>query len=304
MITPYVQAQQNIRKTWFLMFVVLSFVIAIGWGLSYYYNDPSILYIAVGIAFFQNFFAYFFSDKVALSTSGAKPIDLKNPQHRELQRIVENLSISQGMKTPGIYYIDDPAMNAFATGRSPEHAAMAFTTGILQGLERNELEGVAAHELSHIKNRDILVGTVVVVLVGFLAIISDMFIRGAFRNTGGKGGGDNKAQMIIMIVGVVFIVISPFIAKAIQLAISRKRELLADATGANITRYPEGLAAALEKISQQNVPVKRAGTATAHLYFASPFKNKEKKPGGFMQRLFSTHPPIEERIANLRGMNR
>jgi heat shock protein HtpX len=303
MLTPYVQAQHNIRKTWFLMFIVLSFVIAIGWGLSYYYNDPSILYIAVGIAFFQNFFAYFFSDKVALEASGAKPIDLRNPQHRELQRIVDNLSISQGMQSPKIYYIDDPAMNAFATGRNPENSAMAFTTGILEGLEKNELEGVAAHELSHIKNRDILVGTVVVVLVGFLAIISDMFIRGVFRS-GGGGNGNSKGNGIIMIVGIVFIILSPFIAKAIQLAISRKRELLADATGAEITRYPEGLAGALEKISQQNMPVKKAGTATAHLYFASPFKNKEKKSGGFMQRLFSTHPPIEERIENLRSMNK
>jgi len=300
MLTPHLQAKANIRKTWMLMGSFLIFIIAIGWSLSYLYNDVSILYIAVGIALFGNIFSYFNSDKIALATSGAKPIDPKNPDHRVVKRIVENLAISQGMPTPRIYIIDDMAMNAFATGRDPKHAAMAFTTGIIKGLEKNELEGVAAHELAHIKNRDILVMTIVVVLVGFISIIADMFMRGAFKTK----GGDNKAAAIVLVVGIIFAILSPFVAKAIQLAISRKREFLADASGAEITRYPEGLASALEKISKQNKPVKRAGTATAHLYISSPFLDRDKTTVDFLERIFSTHPPIQERIDNLRGMNK
>ncbi len=300
MQTPHVQAKANIRKTWFLMGGFLIFIIAIGWGLSYMYDNPAILYIAVAVSFIGNFFSYFNSDKVALKMSGAKPMDPKNPQHKVALRIVENLAISQGMPTPRVYIIEDSAMNAFATGRNPKNAAMAFTTGIIDGLEKKELEGVAAHELSHIKNRDILVMTIVVVLVGFISIIADMFMRGAFR----AKGGDNKASAIILVAGIVFAILSPFVAKAIQLAISRRREYLADASGVEMTRYPEGLASALEKISKQNKPVKRAGTATAHLYISSPFLDRDKTTVDFLERIFSTHPPITQRIENLRGMNK
>jgi len=295
------QAKANIRKTWFLMGSFLILVVAIGWGLSYMYDNPAILYIAVGISLVGNIFSYFNSDKVALSMSGAKPMDSKNPQHKQVLRIVENLAISQGMQTPRVYIINDDAMNAFATGRNPEHAAMAFTTGIINGLEKNELEGVAAHELSHIRNRDILVMTIVVVLVGFISIIADMFMRGAFR---AGGDGNNKSHAIVLIVGIAFAILSPVVAKVIQLAISRRREGLADASGVEMTRYPEGLASALEKISAENKPVKRAGTATAHLYISSPFSDKDKTSTNFLERIFSTHPPIQERIDNLRGMNR
>ena len=301
MPTSQMQAKANVRKTWYLMGSFFVFIIAIGWGLSYMYNDPSILYAAVGFSFIGNFFSYFNSDKVALKMSGAKPMDPKNPDHKRVLRVVENLAISQGMPTPRVYIIEDTAMNAFATGRNPKNAAMAFTTGIIDKLEKNELEGVAAHELSHIKNRDILVMTIVVVLVGFISIIADLFMRGAFK----KGGLDNdKAAILVLVVGVIFAIASPFVAKAIQLAISRKREYLADASGVEMTRYPEGLASALEKISKQNKPVKRAGTATAHLYISSPFLDRDKTTVDFLERIFSTHPPIQERIANLRGMNK
>jgi len=298
-MTPHLQARANVRRTWFLMGSFLTIVIAAGWALSYVYGDPTILYAAVAFSFIGNFFSYFNSDKVALKMSGAKPMDPKNADHRVALRIVENLAISQGMPTPRVYIIEDSAMNAFATGRNPKNAAMAFTTGIIKELEKKELEGVAAHELSHIKNRDILVMTIVVVLVGFISIIADMFMRGAFKTK----GGDNKVAAIVLVIGIIFAILSPFIAKAIQLAISRKREYLADASGVEMTRYPEGLASALEKISKQNKPVKRAGTATAHLYISSPFLDRDKTTVDFLERIFSTHPPIQQRINNLRGMN-
>ncbi len=279
------------------------FIIGIGWALSFTYNDPSILYAAVGFSMFGNFMSYFFSDKAALAASGAKPMDPKNPKHKVALRIVENLAISQGMPTPRVYIIDDTAMNAFATGRNPKNAAMAFTTGIIDGLEKKELEGVAAHELAHIKNRDILVMTIVVTLIGFISIMADLFMRGAFKS-GRASGGDDRARLVILIIGAAFAILSPIIAKLIQLAISRKREYLADASGVEMTRYPDGLASALEKIGGQNKPVKRAGTATAHLYISSPFLDRDKTSVDFLERIFSTHPPIQQRVANLKGMNK
>ena len=301
MNTTRTQVQANVRRTWFLMSSFLVVVIAIGFGLSYYFDNPLILYIAVAFSVVGNFFSYFNSDKIALSTSGAKPIDPRNPKHRELDRIVENLAISQGMPKPRIYVINDSALNAFATGRDPEHAAMAFTSGMLETLERNELEGVAAHELSHIKNRDILVGTIAVTLVGMIAIIADLFMRGAFAAGGQR---DNRASIVILIIGIVLSILSPIIARLIHLAISRRREYLADATGAEITRYPEGLASALEKIASQNKPLDKASTATAHLFFASPFGSSKRPAIDFLEKMFSTHPPIEQRIAILKGMNK
>ena len=277
-------------------------VVAIGFAVAQAQGDPTILYGAVAFSFIGNFVSYFFSDKVALKQSGAKPMDSKNPDHRVVLRIVENLAISQGMKTPKVYIINDSAMNAFATGRNENNAAMAFTTGIIKALDKKELEGVAAHELSHIKNRDILVMTIVVVLVGFISIIADMFMRGGFKNARGVAG-DNKASAVILAVAALFAIASPFVAKIIQLAISRKREFLADASGVEMTRYPDGLASALQKISKQNKPVKKAGTATAHLYIASPFADNVKGPMDFLERLFSTHPPMTERVAALKNMD-
>jgi len=295
----YTQQDKNIRKTWFLMTAFLVVVIGIGWGFAQIYGNSVILYVAVAFSLLMNFFSFWYSDKIVLKMSGAKPIE-KN-DNPELYRLVENLCITAGLPLPKIYVISDPAPNAFATGRNKEKAVVAVTTGLLEKLDRTELEGVIAHELSHIGNRDILISTIVVVLVGFVALLSDFFLR--FTIWGGRGRnreGDGRAQLIMMVAGIVLAILAPIAATLIQLAISRKREFLADASGALLTRYPEGLASALEKISQYPASMKRANKATAHLYISSPFKGKKAK--SFMAKLFTTHPPAEERIKALRGM--
>jgi heat shock protein HtpX len=244
------------------MFLVV--VIALGWFFSYYFQEPTVLFVVVAFAFFQVFLSYWFSHKIVLSMSGAKQISRES--HRDLWNVVENLSITAGLPVPKIYIIKDSAPNAFATGRNKEHAVVAVTTGLLKILDRAELEGVIAHELSHIGNRDMLVSTVVVVLVGFVTLLSDFFLRftlfGGGRSNDRSGGG--QVQMILMIVGVVLMILSPVIALLIQLSISRKREYLADATGALLTRYPEGLASALEKISKYGGKMKKANHANNH----------------------------------------
>ncbi|MEX0917109.1 MAG: M48 family metallopeptidase [Candidatus Paceibacterota bacterium] len=285
----------NVRKTWFLLITFFIVVMGLGWAASWYFESPLILYGAVAFAILMNVGSYWFSDKIVLKMSGANPV--KKDEHRELWNIVENLSITAGLPMPKLYIINDPAPNAFATGRDEKHAVVAVTSGLLSMLERNELEGVIAHELSHIKNRDMLVMTVVVVLVGFVVLLSDFFIRMSFF---GGGDRDNKLGIVMIIAGVALAILSPVIAKLIQLAISRKREYLADASGALLTRYPEGLASALEKISSYNAPMKRANHATAHLFISNPFGGKNMK--GFVNKLFLTHPPAQERIAALRGM--
>ena len=232
--------------------------------------------------------------------SGAHPI--KREEDLELYRIVENLCIAAGLKMPKIYIINDASPNAFATGRNQEHAAVAVTSGLRQILDKNELEGVIAHELSHIGNKDILISTIVVILVGFVALLSDFFLRAQFfrsRRDDREGGG--QAQMIMMLVGIILAILTPIIAKLIQLAISRKREFLADASGALLTRYPEGLASALEKISNSQIPLRRINKATAHLYISSPLNGG--KGTHWLAKLFMTHPPAEERIKILRGMD-
>jgi len=235
--------------------------------------------------------SYYAGDKVALKASGAQKIEREdNPC---VYRMVENLCITAGLSEPDIYIIDSPALNAFATGRNPENASIALTTGLINKLENEELEGVIAHELSHIQNYDILVMTLTVVLVGTIALIADLFLR--FRLFG-FGGNNKKGGGIFAIIGIILIVVSPIIAQIIKLAISRKREYLADASGAELTRYPEGLASALEKISNSDQPLETASTATAHLFISNPFNKK------FFSRLFSTHPPAEERIKKLRNM--
>ncbi len=277
------------------MAVFLSLVIALGWLISFYYNNQVILYIAIIFSLVMNFASYWWSDKIVLSLAGARPAD--HDSNTELYHLVENLSITAGLPMPKIYIIEDNAPNAFATGRDKKHAVVAVTTGLLSILNKNELEGVIAHELSHIGNRDILLQSVVVVLVGMIAILSDMFVRSrlVFGNRdNNKGGG------IIALVGLIFIILSPIIASLIQLAISRQREYLADSSGALLTRYPEGLASALEKISAYPGLLKRASNATAHLYISNPFGAKASKG---LASLFMTHPPVESRVAKLREMS-
>lgn len=289
----------NIRKTWFLFFVFLLVVIGAGWAFSYIYQDQAILYIAVGFSVFMSFSAYFQSDKVALALSKAHKISRKS--HKELFNIVENLCISQGLPVPNIYVINDSSPNAFATGRNPKNSSIAVTTGLLDILDRSELEGVVAHELSHIKNYDILVSSVVIVLVGFLSIISDIFLRSMFfRGRDDRNGGNG----FMMLIGIVLAVVTPIVGTLIQLAISRKREYLADASGALATRYPEGLASALEKISKAP-PMKPVSSSIAHLYIAEPLKldTGRKVKGQFFAKFFMTHPPIKDRIEKLRGNN-
>ncbi|PIT91272.1 zinc metalloprotease HtpX [Candidatus Kaiserbacteria bacterium CG10_big_fil_rev_8_21_14_0_10_49_17] len=295
MATIYTHRDSNLRKTWFLMLGFFLLVIAVGWSISYYVGNISILVIAVIFALFMNVGAYWFSDSVVIKMTRAKPVT--RDSHRELWNILENLSITAGLPMPKLYIINDPAPNAFATGRNPEHAAVVVTTGLLAMLERNELEGVIAHELSHIGNRDMLVMTVAVVLVGFVAIISDIFIRmSMFGGSRDRNGGAGW----LAVLAIVAIILSPIAAKLIQFAISRKREYMADASGALLTRYPEGLAAALEKISSYQAPMKHASHATAHLFIANPFGGKAVKG---LNALFSTHPPVEKRIAALRGQS-
>lgn len=302
MATLYSYADSNIRKTWLYLTAFLLFVIAIGWLISYFMGTSVILWIAVILSIIMSFASYWWSDKIVLKISHAKPIEKKDAP--ELYRIVENLSITAGLPMPKIYIIEEQAPNAFATGRNPKHAVVAVTRGLLDRLERVELEGVIAHELSHIGNRDILISAIVVVLVGMIVIATDFFFRMAFW--GGmfddRRGTRRSAQMQLLMIGVAFAlaVLAPLFATLLKLAISRKREFLADASGALLTRYPEGLARALEKISQDPRPLRTASDATAHLYIANPFKGKEQK--NWLHKLFLTHPPVEERIKALRGI--
>ncbi len=277
------------------MAVFLVVIVALGWFISYYYQNPLILIIAIVFSVVMNIASYWWSDKIVLSMAGAKPAD--HDSNMELYHIVENLAITAGLPMPKIYIIDDPAPNAFATGRDKNHAVVAVTSGLLQMMDKNELEGVIAHELSHIGNRDILLSTAVVVLVGFVAIMANIFTRSLWFG-GGRGQRDKgEGGAIIAIVGIIFVILSPIIATLIQLAISRKREFLADTDGALLTRYPEGLASALEKIAKYDRPILRPNNATAHLYIANPF-GPDAVNG--VAKLFMTHPPIAERIKRLR----
>ena len=291
MATLYTQQSKNVNKTWLLMSVFFIIIIAIGFFFSQYYGNPDILYFFVIFAVGMNIFSYWNSDKIALRLNKAR--EIKREDSPELWNIVENLSITAGLPMPRLCIIDDPAPNAFATGRNKEHAVVAVTTGLMQILNKTEIEGVIAHELSHIGNRDILLSTVVVVLVGFISIIANMFMRSMFfgrgRSKDSEGGG------ALMIVGIILSILAPIFATLTQLAISRKREFLADASGALLTRYPEGLASALEKISKYEQPMLSANQATAHLFISNPFGKKK------ISTLFSTHPPVEERIKALIG---
>ncbi len=293
MATLYTHQDSNIRKTWLLMSVFFVVLVAIGFALAYVYNNPMILVLFAVISIAMNIIAYWQSDTIALSQAHAHPAD--GPEYLELHRIVENLSITAGLPKPRVYVIHDPAPNAFATGRDPEHSAVAVTTGLLDIMDRSELEGVIAHELSHIGNRDVLIATVVVVLVGLLAMVSDFFMRSIIFGGGNRDNDREGGSGLIMILGIVAIILAPIVATLIQLAISRKREFLADASGALLTRYPEGLASALHKIHAYNQPMKHASSATAHLYISNPFGSKSS----FVTKLFATHPSVEERVKAL-----
>lgn len=292
MPTLYTQVDKNIRNTYILMTIFLVFIIAVGWIFSEAMNSSAILWFAVIFSVIMSVGSYWFSDKIVLAMSNAHLVKFED--NRELYRLVENLCITAGLPLPKIYIIEDTAPNAFATGRDPQHAVIAVTSGLLQKLDRSELEGVIAHELSHIGNRDILLSTIVVVLVGIIALLADYFRHWAWF--GGRNRDRDRAGSYIMIIAVILSILAPFFAMLIQLAISRKREFLADASGALLTRYPEGLASALRKISADQEPLEVANRATAHLYIANPFKGQN------VSKFFMTHPPIEERIAALVGM--
>ncbi len=292
----YNQITENKRKTLFLIFIFLVFIIGIAWFADVYLGyGYSLVSTAIVISGGMTLISYFAGDKIALASTGAKEIQAKDNPY--IWRMIENLAITSGLPMPRVYIINSPALNAFATGRDPKHASIAVTTGLIQALENEEMEGVLAHELSHIQNYDIRVMTIVVVLVGAIAILSDMFFRARLM---GHSDNDNRSSgqlgSILAIFGIVLIVLSPIIAELIKLSISRRREYLADASGALLTRYPEGLARALEKISTSATPLQTASTATAHLFISNPLKGKT------ISHLFSTHPPIEDRIKKLREM--
>lgn len=295
-MTLYTHQSRNVRKTWFLMSLFFIIIVFLGWFLSVYYGSPDILYFAVFFSIVMNVASYWWSDKIVLKMTGAKPASRE--EFFDFYTVTENLAVTAGLPMPRIFVIFDSAPNAFATGRDKTHAVVAATTGLLQTLDRSELEGVIAHELSHIGNRDILLSTAVVVLVGFVTLLADFFLRSA-RFGGRRNEGGGRAQGILFLLGIVFVLLSPVIATLIQLAISRKREFLADASGALLTRYPEGLASALRKISQYSRPMQKANHATAHLFIANPFGGG--KAAGFLNRIFSTHPPVEERVRALLG---
>ena len=303
-MTAYTQISANRFKTWvimlafafFITFVVYIFTNALG------FRGPSALGfsgIALIIAGLMNFFTYYNSDKIVMTISGAKQIQKKDNQ--TLFRTVENLCIASGLPMPKVYIIDDTAPNAFATGRDPKHASIAFTKGILEKLSKLELEGVTAHELSHVGNYDTRLMSIVSILVGSVALLADWFIRITWWGGGGDRDENNSSNAIFMIIALVLAILAPIIAILIQLAISRKREFLADASGALLTRNPDDLADALIKISKDREPLEVANKATAHLYIVNPFKEGHKLVGTFAG-LFNTHPKIEERVKALRAM--
>lgn len=290
----YSQIARNKIRTWILISLFTLIVGLLGLIFGEYYDIGSAgIIIAILFATAMNLVGYFHGDKVALSSSGAQKI--KKSDDPRLYRMVENLAITAGVPMPDVYIIQDNAANAFATGRNPEHASVAVTTGLLRLLDDQELEGVLAHELSHIKNYDIRVMTIVIVLVGIVLLLSDILLRSMFY---GKSD-NNKEKAALLLIGLVLAILSPIFAELIKLAVSRSREYLADASGALLTRYPDGLARALEKIAKQDKPLQRANHATAHLFLANPFDPHVTKK---FEQLFSTHPPIEKRIAKLRSM--
>jgi heat shock protein HtpX len=300
----YSQVGANKWKSFAFILGFIVFVVAFGWVIGFALEDAyAIVPIAVAFALFSSVGSFYFSDKLVLGISGAR--EVKKADDPQLYNIVDNLCIGAGLPLPKIYIIEDTAPNAFATGRDPRHAVVAVTTGLLQKLDKPELEGVIAHELSHIGNYDIRLMTIVAVLAGTVVMMSDLFLRWSWWGGRGRGRDDREGgqlQMIIFIAAIVLALLSPIIAQLIKLAISRKREFMADANGALITRYPEGLARALEKISADREPLEVANKATAHMYIVNPLKEQEGTARGWFSGMFLTHPPIEERVKALRAM--
>jgi len=295
-MTLYTQVESNIRKTRLYLFSFFLLIVFLGWVMSYFLQTWSIFWIALILSILMNFFSYWYSDRIVLSIARAKKIEKKdNP---ELYRIVENLCITAGLPLLDIYIMEEKQPNAFATGRNPEHAIIVVTQGLLDRLERVELEGVIAHELAHIGNRDTLLATAVVVLVGMVVLMTDFFFRISFwrRNSRRKKG----EGAFLGIAALILAIFAPLFANLIKLAISRKSEFRADSSGVLLTRYPDGLIKALKKISQDYHSLRVANDATAHLYIVNPFRGKERE--SWLHRLFMTHPPVEERIRALRGM--
>ena len=293
MATLYTQQGRNVRRTWFLMGIFLAIVVALGYFISYYYNNPNILYLFVLFSIFMNIFSYWFSDKIVLSMAGARQIEKQdNP---ELWNIVENLAITAGLPMPKLYIVNDPSPNAFATGRDPEHALIAFTTRILEVMDRDELQGVIAHEMSHVANRDTLVSAVAATTAGAIAILSDFLMRMMWFG-GGRRDRDSNANPIMLVVSLFVLILAPIAATLLKSAISRRRESLADATAVSFTRNPAGLRKALEVLAADSTVVHQKSNAVAHIWIESPLDGKA------VSKMFSTHPPIEERIATLRAM--
>jgi heat shock protein HtpX len=299
MANLYTYSAVNKRKTWFLMTGFFIFIVAIGYFFAVAMEMPEILFFAVILSVVMSLVSYWHSDKIVLSMSGAKEVNRDNG--RELYRLVENLCITAGLPLPKIYIIEDPSPNAFATGRNPKNAAIAVTSGLLGKLEKAELEGVIAHELSHIGNRDILIATIATILVGVIVLLADLFWRWSFF--GGRRNNDNKnGGAIIMVLAIVFAILAPIFAQLLKLAISRKREFAADADAALLTRHPEGLARALEKISSDHNTLKRTNRATAHMYIISPLSSGDRgNKVSWFSKLWMTHPPTSERLAKLRA---
>lgn len=296
----YSEISKNKRNSYILIFMFLLVIIGLCWVFSLAYDNTWILYIGVGFSVIYAFISYFSAGSMVLAISKAKPIEKKdNPK---LFRIVENLTISAGLPMPKVYIIDDSAPNAFATGRNPQHGVICVTTGLIDILDKSELEGVIAHELSHIGNYDVRFMTLVVVMVGIIVLISDWFIRFSIFSDDSDSGGD-QFRLIMVVVGILLAILAPIIGMMMQLAFSRKREYLADSSAALLTRYPEGLANALEKIDSNTEPLEAANRATSNLYIINPLRDNVKgdKRSRFAG-LFSTHPPTEERIKRLREM--
>lgn len=304
----YERIASNVRKTWMLILVFMAFVILIGWFFGEFLDIGWWgLGGAVTFAILMTWGSYFASDRIALAMSRAQPAD--PTQHAQLHNIVEGLCIAAGMPKPRVYVVEDDAPNAFATGRNPEHAAIAVTTGLMAKMNRDELEGVIAHELSHVKNRDTLVMTIAVTLVGVIVLLADWMIRAMWWGGGGgdrdRGGG---LGLPFALIGLLLLIVSPIVAQLLQFAISRQREYLADADGVFLTRHPDGLINALQKLQADQTVVRSASRATAHLWIESPIArhaheghSRTNKQGAWLNRLFDTHPPLESRIEALRS---
>ena len=296
MATLYTQADSNIKKTWLYSGLFLGLIVLIGYIFSNYFGSWFYFWFAFLLSILLSISSYWFSDKITLAMTGAK--EIKKEDNPELYRLVENLCITAGLPLPKIYIINDPSPNAFATGRDPKHSVIVVTRGLLERLEKSELEGVISHELSHIGNRDTLLATIIVILVGLVIRLTDFFFRMRIRP---KREEKEGASLIFFFLSLFFLILAPIFAQLIRFAISRKREFLADASGALLTRYPEGLARALEKISTDPNQLRVASNSTAHLFIVNPFKGEQTK--NWIIKLFSTHPPVEERIKVLREMS-